>query len=97
MDLARLLHDPRPFALLRRRTPGLDHDTVEVLIGPVTTCERLADLPDEGLALVPFRQMYQHHSGVNQVEGSGGQVVASHVVAAHFQPLARIEQITHQR
>jgi 2-amino-4-deoxychorismate synthase len=57
MDLARLLHDPRPFALLRRRTPGLDHDTVEVLIGPVTTCERLADLPDEGLALVPFRQI----------------------------------------
>ncbi|WP_159766873.1 anthranilate synthase family protein [Streptomyces sp. HM190] len=58
MDLARLRHDPRPFALLRRRTPGLhDHDTVEVLIGPVTTCERLADLPDEGLALVPFRQI----------------------------------------
>ncbi|MEU6807061.1 anthranilate synthase family protein [Streptomyces neyagawaensis] len=57
MDLARLLHDPRPFALLRRRTPGLDHDTVEVLIGPVATCERLADLPDEGLALVPFRQI----------------------------------------
>ncbi|MYR55453.1 phenazine-specific anthranilate synthase component I, partial [Streptomyces sp. SID625] len=57
MDLARLLHDSRPFALLRRRTPGHDHDLVEVLIGPVTTCERLADLPDEGLALVPFRQI----------------------------------------
>ncbi|MFH8218909.1 anthranilate synthase family protein [Streptomyces sp. NPDC018057] len=57
MDLARLLHDSRPFALLRRRTPGHDQDLVEVLIGPVTTCERLADLPDEGLALVPFRQI----------------------------------------
>ncbi|MBE4735926.1 MULTISPECIES: anthranilate synthase family protein [Streptomyces] len=58
MDLTRLLSDDRPFALLRRRTPGLyDHDTVELLIGPVTTYERLADLPDEGLALVPFRQI----------------------------------------
>ncbi|MDX3689157.1 anthranilate synthase family protein [Streptomyces europaeiscabiei] len=58
MDLTRLLSDDRPFALLRRRTPGLhDHDTVELLIGPVTTCERLADIPDEGLALVPFRQI----------------------------------------
>ncbi|WP_338898746.1 anthranilate synthase family protein [Streptomyces sp. TG1A-60] len=58
MDLTRLLSDDRPFALLRRRAPGLDdHDTVELLIGPVTTCERLADIPDEGLALVPFRQI----------------------------------------
>ncbi|MDX3133609.1 anthranilate synthase family protein [Streptomyces europaeiscabiei] len=58
MDLTRLLSDDRPFALLRRRTPGLhDHDTVELLIGPVTICERLADIPDEGLALVPFRQI----------------------------------------
>ncbi|MFJ8182074.1 anthranilate synthase family protein [Streptomyces sp. NPDC096105] len=57
MDLARLPHDDRPFALLRRRTPGHDHDTVELLIGPVTAHERLADLPDEGLALVPFRQI----------------------------------------
>ncbi|WP_319057418.1 chorismate-binding protein, partial [Streptomyces europaeiscabiei] len=58
MDLTRLLSDDRPFALLRRRTPGLhDHDTVELLIGPVTTCERLVDIPDEGLALVPFRQI----------------------------------------
>ncbi|MFH9980263.1 anthranilate synthase family protein [Streptomyces sp. NPDC017179] len=57
MDLARLLHDPRPFALLRRRTPGHDHDLVEVLLGPVTARDRLADLPDEGLALVPFRQI----------------------------------------
>ncbi|MEU0578571.1 anthranilate synthase family protein [Streptomyces griseoincarnatus] len=57
MDLARLPHDDRPFALLRRRTPGHDHDRVELLTGPVTSRDRLADLPDEGLALVPFRQI----------------------------------------
>ncbi|MER5580232.1 anthranilate synthase family protein [Streptomyces asoensis] len=57
MDLARLLHDDRPFALLRRRTPGHDADTVEVLLGPVATYDRLAELPEEGLALVPFRQI----------------------------------------
>ncbi|MEU6994843.1 anthranilate synthase family protein [Streptomyces sp. NPDC046465] len=55
-QLAELLSDDRPFALLRRRTPGHDHDTVEVLIGPTGTYERLADIP-EGLALVPFRQI----------------------------------------
>ncbi|MFE3324177.1 anthranilate synthase family protein [Streptomyces sp. NPDC059176] len=48
------------FALLRRRTPGRDHDTVEVLVGRVREVERLADvavgdLPS--LALVPFRQI----------------------------------------
>ncbi|MFJ3135076.1 anthranilate synthase family protein [Streptomyces sp. NPDC086843] len=58
MDLlARLPHDDRPFALLRRRTPGHDHNVVELLTGPVTAHDRLADLPDEGLALVPFRQI----------------------------------------
>ncbi|MFF0016013.1 anthranilate synthase family protein [Streptomyces sp. NPDC005374] len=57
MDLTQLLHDHRPFALLRRRTPGHDDSTVELLLGPVTTYDRLADLPDEGLALVPFRQI----------------------------------------
>ncbi|MFF2505338.1 anthranilate synthase family protein [Streptomyces sp. NPDC058067] len=56
MDLSQLLHDDRPFALLRRRAPGRDHDTVELLVGPVSTYERLADIP-EGLALVPFRQI----------------------------------------
>ncbi|MFJ8823240.1 anthranilate synthase family protein [Streptomyces sp. NPDC102467] len=56
MQLSALLADDRPFALLRRRAPGHDHDTVEVLIGPVGTYERLADIP-EGLALVPFRQI----------------------------------------
>ncbi|GAA2287368.1 anthranilate synthase family protein [Streptomyces kunmingensis] len=54
--LDRLLTDDRPFALLRRRTPGRDHDTVEVLTGPVQVHDRLADIP-EGLALVPFRQI----------------------------------------
>ncbi|MER6182284.1 anthranilate synthase family protein [Streptomyces sp. NPDC001652] len=57
MHLLDLLDDPRPFALLRRRTPGHDEQTVELLLGPVTSYDRLADLPDEGLALVPFRQI----------------------------------------
>ncbi|MGW4051817.1 anthranilate synthase family protein [Streptomyces sp. NPDC004779] len=60
-DLSRLLDGSAPpFALLRRRTPGRDHDTVEVLIGSVHEAERLADLPVGGrpaLALVPFRQI----------------------------------------
>ncbi|MFK4068011.1 anthranilate synthase family protein [Streptomyces sp. NPDC029674] len=56
MNLTDLLSDDRPFALLRRRTPGRDHDTVEVLTGPTGTYERLTDIP-EGLALVPFRQI----------------------------------------
>ncbi|MEV0980509.1 anthranilate synthase family protein [Streptomyces sp. NPDC049915] len=57
MNLTDLLSDPRPFALLRRRTPGHRPDVVELLIGPVTHHDRLADLPDECLALVPFRQI----------------------------------------
>ncbi|WP_427922991.1 anthranilate synthase family protein [Streptomyces sp. cg40] len=57
MDLTQLLHDDRPFALLRRRTPGHDENTVEVLLGPVSTHDRLADLPAEGLALIPYRQI----------------------------------------
>ncbi|MFI9821371.1 chorismate-binding protein, partial [Streptomyces sp. NPDC052013] len=57
MNLLGLLDDPRPFALLRRRTPGHDQQTVEVLVGPVADHVRLVDLPDEGLALVPFRQI----------------------------------------
>ncbi|NXY95586.1 phenazine-specific anthranilate synthase [Streptomyces sp. BR123] len=58
LDLLR--DDCPPFALLRRRTPGRDHDTVEVLLGPVHEAERLADLPVRNLptlALVPFRQI----------------------------------------
>jgi phenazine biosynthesis protein phzE len=60
MNLPDLLDDPRPFALLRRRTPGHDHDTVELLLGPVREVERLADIPvgeRPSLALVPFRQI----------------------------------------
>ncbi|MET8326087.1 anthranilate synthase family protein [Streptomyces sp. NPDC005181] len=59
--LQRLLTDDcPPFALLRRRTPGRDHDTVEVLIGRVREVDRLAGLPvgpQPSLALVPFRQI----------------------------------------
>ncbi|MGX9885747.1 anthranilate synthase family protein [Streptomyces sp. NPDC002276] len=57
MDLTQLLTDDRPFALLRRRTPGHDQDVIEVMRGPVSTHDRLADLPAEGLALIPFRQI----------------------------------------
>jgi len=57
MDLTQLLDDDRPFALLRRRTPGHDENTVELFLGPVSTYDRLADLPDEGLALIPYRQI----------------------------------------
>ncbi|MFC8519587.1 anthranilate synthase family protein [Streptomyces sp. NPDC057257] len=57
MDLTQLLADDRPFALLRRRTPGHDEDTVELFLGPVGAYDRLADLPDECLALVPYRQI----------------------------------------
>ncbi|MCX4509564.1 anthranilate synthase family protein [Streptomyces sp. NBC_01619] len=60
--IGRLLDDPAapPFALLRRRTPGRDHDTVEVLTGRIEEAERLADIPVgdlPSLALVPFRQI----------------------------------------
>ncbi|WP_329465613.1 anthranilate synthase family protein [Streptomyces sp. NBC_01431] len=61
MLIQRLLDDScPPFALLRRRTPGRDHDTVELLIGAVHEAEHLADLPvgnRPALALVPFRQI----------------------------------------
>ncbi|MFF7175697.1 anthranilate synthase family protein [Streptomyces pseudovenezuelae] len=57
MDLTRLPADDRPFALVRRRTPGHDENSVELLVGPVATYDRLADLPDQGLALIPFRQI----------------------------------------
>lgn len=57
MDLSLLPGDGRPFALLRRRTPGRDHDLVELLVGPVAAYEKLADLPELALALVPFRQI----------------------------------------
>ncbi|MBM4796154.1 phenazine-specific anthranilate synthase [Streptomyces sioyaensis] len=56
-----------PFALLRRRSPGRDGSSVEVLTGEVTEVERLADIPlgegvpdapvTDALALIPFRQI----------------------------------------
>ncbi|MFD8071321.1 anthranilate synthase family protein [Streptomyces sp. NPDC059718] len=69
--LVERLLDPAcpPFALLRRRAPGRDTDIVEVLLGPVTTAERLTDIalptgaPEgvrpavDALALVPYRQI----------------------------------------
>ncbi|MGY4975236.1 anthranilate synthase family protein [Streptomyces nigrescens] len=67
--LVQRLLDPAcpPFALLRRRTPGRDADTIEVLTGEVTEVERLADIPlgdgtpdapvTDALALIPFRQI----------------------------------------
>ncbi|WP_431959995.1 anthranilate synthase family protein [Actinacidiphila sp. bgisy160] len=69
--LVERLLDPAcpPFALLRRRTPGRYADTVEVLLGPVGTAERLTDValptgaPEaarptvDALALVPYRQI----------------------------------------
>lgn len=59
--LDRLLRDDAPpFALLRRRTPGRDQDTVEVLTGTVREVDRLAAIPvgeRPSLALVPFRQI----------------------------------------
>lgn len=61
MIVQRLLGDDcPPFALLRRRTPGHDHDTAEVLIGRVREVDRLAGIPvgeQPSLALVPFRQI----------------------------------------
>ncbi|EGJ78046.1 putative anthranilate synthase [Streptomyces sp. Tu6071] len=60
-----------PFALLRRRTPGLEPDTVEVLLGQVREVERLADIPDEDaahpvLALVPFGQIRERGFAVRE-------------------------------
>ncbi|MEU3369743.1 anthranilate synthase family protein [Streptomyces sp. NPDC006711] len=72
MLIQRLLEENcPPFALLRRRTPGRDHDTVEVLIGPVHEVERLADLPvgeRPALALVPFRQIRERGFDVRDDE-----------------------------
>ncbi|MEV8512628.1 anthranilate synthase family protein [Dactylosporangium sp. NPDC051484] len=49
-----MLIDPKaPFALLRRE----GRDAVEVLTGPVSTVDTLAAVPDDCLALVPFRQV----------------------------------------
>ncbi|KOV50057.1 anthranilate synthase [Streptomyces sp. AS58] len=87
MDLLDLLSDPRPFALLRRRAPGQDHDTVELLLGPVGTYDRLADLPDEGLALVPFRQIRERGFDVRD---DGTPLVLLTPEERHEYPLAEV-------
>ncbi|MER5537296.1 anthranilate synthase family protein [Streptomyces mirabilis] len=95
MHLLDLLDDPRPFALLRRRTPGHDHDTVELLLGPVSTCDRLADLPDEGLALVPFRQIRERGFDVRD---DGTPLAVLTPEETHVLPLERVlaELPTHE-
>lgn len=91
MNLLGLPDDPRPFALLRRRTPGHDHELVEVLIGPVAAHERLADLPDESLALVPFRQI--HERGFD-VRDDGTPLLALTPEESYTVPLAEaLEQL----
>ncbi|MFJ4867713.1 anthranilate synthase family protein [Streptomyces sp. NPDC088757] len=89
MDLSRLLDDScPPFALLRRRTPGRDHDTVEVLIGRVHEAERLAELPVgplPTLALVPFRQIRERGFDVRD-DGTPLSVLVAD--EAHELPLA---------
>ncbi|MFF4102341.1 anthranilate synthase family protein [Streptomyces sp. NPDC001903] len=88
--LSRLLDEScPPFALLRRRTPGRDHDTVEVLIGPVHEAGRLAELPVRSLptlALVPFRQIRERGFDVRD-DGTPLAVLAAE--EAYEIPLAR--------
>ncbi|WP_030203654.1 anthranilate synthase family protein [Streptomyces sp. NRRL S-87] len=91
MDLSRLL-DPHcpPFALLRRRTPGRDHDTVELLLGPVHEAAALADLPVRELptlALVPFRQIRERGFDVRD-DGTPLSVLAAE--EAYELPLAEV-------
>lgn len=47
-SLLGLLDDPRPFALLRRRTPGHDDSVVELLLGPVTPVSAWPTFPTRG-------------------------------------------------
>lgn len=88
--LSRLLDEScPPFALLRRRTPGRDHDTVEVLIGPVHEAGRLAELPVRSLptlALVPYRQIRERGFDVRD-DGTPLAVLAAE--EAYEVPLAQ--------
>ncbi|RPK86322.1 anthranilate synthase family protein [Streptomyces sp. ADI98-10] len=75
-----LADDAPPFALLRRRTPGRDHDHVELLIGGVREADRLADLPvgaSPALALVPFRQIAERGFDVRD-DGTPLSVLVAH-------------------
>ncbi|MFD4788078.1 anthranilate synthase family protein [Streptomyces sp. NPDC058459] len=85
-DLARLADDGRPFALLHRRTPGRDASSVEVLLGPVTAHDELAGLPDEGLALIPFRQLRERGFDVRD---DGTPLLVLHPEESREVPLAR--------
>lgn len=76
-----------PFALLRRRTPGRDHDTIEVLLGPVEEYERLADIPNDTLALVPFRQIRERGFDVRD---DGTPLLALRIEEAYELPLADV-------
>ncbi|MEE1755100.1 anthranilate synthase family protein [Streptomyces sp. SP18CS02] len=91
MDLTRLLDEScPPFALLRRRTPGRDHDTVEVLIGDVHEARRLADIPvgpRPSLSLVPFRQLRERGFDVRDDGTPLSVLVASESYAL---PLAEV-------
>ncbi|MBM7438469.1 anthranilate synthase family protein [Streptomyces sp. HB132] len=82
--------DSPPFALLRRRTPGRDHDTVEVLTGEVREVARLADIPVgelPALALVPFRQIAERGFDVRDDGTPLAVLVADEV---HELPLAEV-------
>ncbi|MEU9606719.1 anthranilate synthase family protein [Streptomyces sp. NPDC048057] len=96
--LARLLDDDAPFALLRRRTPGRDHDTVEVLPGSVHTCATLAELPVftdlPTLALVPFRQIRERGFDVRDDGTPLSALVAS---ASYELPLAEVVEALPER
>ncbi|MGD9481942.1 anthranilate synthase family protein [Streptomyces sp. TRM70308] len=88
---ALLAPDAPPFALLRRRAPGRDHDVVEVLVGSVRDVEHLAQLPDGGglgaLALVPFRQLRERGFDVTD-DGTPLTVLLPH--ERHELPVAEV-------
>lgn len=87
---ALLGEDAPPFALLRRRTPGRDHDTVEVLIGEVREVDRLDELPVgplPSLALVPFRQIRERGFDVRD-DGTPLSVLVA--TEAYELPLAEV-------
>ncbi|MFH8367301.1 anthranilate synthase family protein [Streptomyces sp. NPDC018031] len=91
-----------PFALLHRRTPGPAGATadgvVEVLIGPVTEVERLADIPlptgapdggpvNDALALVPFRQIRERGF---EARDDGTPLAVLRPVESHRLPAAEL-------
>ncbi|HWU07546.1 MAG TPA: anthranilate synthase family protein [Streptomyces sp.] len=87
---ALLRDDAPPFALLRRRTPGRDHDTVELLTGEVREADRLAGIPVgelPSLALVPFRQIAERGFDVRD-DGTPLSVLVAD--EAHELPLAEV-------